>query len=338
MKALKIHGARHITVEDVPIPEPGDGEVRVRVLYGGICGSDLHYYYEGRNGPFEIIEPFTPGHEISGVVDLDPSGRCTPGTAVAIAPASYGKPLPGVEDHPHLWPGGTYIGSASTTPHTQGGMQEYRVVKDFMIRTLPETLAIRDASLAEPLAVALHAVRLAGDIAGQKVLVLGCGPIGLCVVAAALAHDGVQVDASDVLAGPLERACALGATTGYVAGSDDVPAEEYAIVFECSGVAAAIDTALAAVRRTGTVAQVGMLPNAPIGVNLAPLVSKEITFKGCFRFRDEIDDAIALLASRPEITSIITHEVPAERVVEAFAIAKDSQKSGKVVVSLWLDD
>src|SRR3954471_9222644 len=143
MKALKIHGAGHMTTEQVPVPEPGVGEVRVRMQYGGICGSDLHYFFEGRNGEFEVLEPFTPGHEMSGVVDLDPSGRLAAGTPVAIAPATYGTPEAGIEDRRHLWPGGTYFGSASTRPHTQGGMQEYRVVQDFMIRPLPEGLATK---------------------------------------------------------------------------------------------------------------------------------------------------------------------------------------------------
>lgn len=95
--------------------------------------------------------------------------------------------------------------------------------------------------------------------------------------------------------------------------------------------------ALRSVRRAGTVAQVGMLPDRPVEVNLAPFVSKEVTFTGCFRFDDEIDEAVRLLAANPAIRSIITHVVPADRAQEAFDLARDSQRSGKVVVSLWLD-
>src|SRR5699024_6300704 len=131
VRALRIHAAQEYTIDDLPLPAPGEGEVRVRMQYAGIGGSDLHYFFEGRNGAFEITEPFSPGHELSGIVDLDPSGHWAPGTPVTIAPAVFGTPLPGVEEHPHLWPGGSYLGSASTTPHTQGGMQEYRVAKDF---------------------------------------------------------------------------------------------------------------------------------------------------------------------------------------------------------------
>ena len=337
MKTLKIHGAEQMSIEEVDLPDPGEGEVRVRMQYGGICGSDLHYYFHGRNGEFVVTEPFTPGHEMSGVVDLDPAGELAPGTPVTIAPATYGTPQPGIEDRPYLWPGGTYFGSASTKPHTQGGMSEYRNVARFMLRVLPEGLSTQTAALAEPLAVALHAIRQAGGVEGKRVLVTGSGPIGLCAVAGAVAKGAAEVTATDVLQGPLNRALAVGAQHTIKVDTEQIPTMAYDVVFECSGVPVAVTSALAAVRRGGTVAQVGMLPNDNIGVNLAPFVSKEVTFVGCFRFDDEIDDAIDLLAKHPAIANVITHVIDADDYEEAFATAKNSAESGKVVVSLWLD-
>lgn len=120
MKALKIHGAENMTVEELPVSQPGEGEVRVRMQYGGICGSDLHYYFQGKNGEFEVREPFTPGHEMSGVVDADPSGKLAPGTPVTIAPATFGESQPGIEDRPYLWPGGTYTCRARRNPSSHG--------------------------------------------------------------------------------------------------------------------------------------------------------------------------------------------------------------------------
>ena len=338
MKTLKIHSAENITIEDAAIPEPGEGEVRVRMMYGGICGSDLHYYFEGRNGAFVVTEPLVPGHEMSGVVDLDPSGRWAAGTRVTIAPATYGTSEPGIEDRPYLWPNGSYFGSASTKPHTQGGMSEYRVVKDFMLRELPDGLGLKEASLAEPLAVALHAMVMAGGVEGKKVLVTGSGPIGLCVAAAAVVKGAAEVTATDVLEGPLNRAKSLGVHHTLNVRDEQIPALAYDVVFECSGVGPAISPALAAVRRGGTVAQVGMLPDREIGVNLAPFVSKEVTYVGCFRFNDEIGEAIELLAAHPQLAGVITHVIDADAIVDAFQTARNSQESGKVVVSLWLDD
>ena len=335
MRAIVIHGKQDLREEEVPTPEPGEGQIRLRMAFGGICGSDLHYYYEGANGAFVVREPLVPGHEVSGTVDLDPSGVLAPGTPVTVHPATFGTPEPGLEDHRHLWPNGAYLGSASTWPHTQGGMSEYLLVTRDMVRVLPDTLPLRRAALAEPLAVGLHGINLAGGVEGKKVLVSGSGPIGLLTAAAAVAQGATEVVSTDVLPGPLERARALGAHRTIQVTEEEIPEASFDVVLECSGVPAAINAAIVAARRAGTYVQVGMVPNEPKGINLAPLISKEVTLHGSFRFNDEIDAAIALLDATPGIEDVITHELPADRALEAFAAAKDSQASGKVVVSLW---
>ncbi|NJI58923.1 MULTISPECIES: L-idonate 5-dehydrogenase [Microbacterium] len=334
MKALAIHGKEDIRWEDREAPTPGDGEVRLRVNYVGICGSDLHYYFHGANGEYTIREPLTPGHELSGVVDLDPSGRLTPGTPVTVHPARYGAEVPGLEDHPHLRPGGDYFGSAAADPHRQGGASELLIVEDHMVRVLPASLPLERAALAEPLAVAIHAVSLAGDIAGKRALVIGAGPIGLLVVAAAIKAGAAVVGASDVREEPLDRAKSLGATEVSLVGRDTIENESYDVVFECSGVGVALTQAVRAARRTATIVQVGMLPNADIGVNLAPMLAKELTIRGAFRFSTEIDDAVALLAESDALDSVISHVLPASDAVQAFELARDSSASAKVLLAL----
>lgn len=334
MKALAIHGKEDIRWEDREVPTPGDGEVRLRVNYVGICGSDLHYYFHGANGEYAIQEPLTPGHELSGVVDLDPSGRLAPGTPVTVHPARYGPEVPGLEDRPHLRPGGDYFGSAAANPHRQGGASEMLIVEEQMIRVLPASLPLERAALAEPLAVAIHAVNLAGDITGKRVLVIGAGPIGLLVVAAAVKAGASVIGASDVREEPLERAKTLGATEVSLVGRDTIENESYDVVFECSGVGVALSSAVRAARRAGTIVQVGMLPNADIGVNLAPMLAKELTIRGAFRFSTEIDDAVALLAESDALDSVISHVLPASDAVQAFELARDSSASAKVLLSL----
>ncbi|WP_133544658.1 L-idonate 5-dehydrogenase [Microbacterium sp. BK668] len=334
MKALAIHGKEDIRWEDREVPTPGEGEVRLRVRYVGICGSDLHYYFHGANGEYEIREPLTPGHELSAVVDLDPSGRLAAGTPVTVHPARYGAEIPGLEDKPHLRPGGDYFGSAATTPHRQGGAAEYLLVEEHMIRVLPEGLPLERAALAEPLAVALHAVGLAGDLTGKRVLVIGAGPIGLLVVAAADHGGAAAIGASDVRTEPLERAAALGATELAMVGRDTIADESYDVVFECSGVAASVTQAVRAARRAGVIVQVGMLANAEIGVNLAPMLAKELTIRGAFRFSGEIDDAVAMLAASDVFDAVISHTIDASAAVEAFATARDSSASAKVLLAL----
>ncbi|MFT3875854.1 MAG: alcohol dehydrogenase catalytic domain-containing protein [Propioniciclava sp.] len=337
MKTLKIHSAEDIRCEEADLVQPGDGEVRIRVAYAGICGSDIHYYFEGANGAFEIREPFTPGHELSGTVDLDPSGALGRGTPITIHPAQFGPHTPGLESAPHLRPGGNYLGSASTWPHTQGGMSEYLIVKDFMVRPLPASLSLRTAALAEPLAVALHALKRSGGVEGKDVLVIGAGPIGQLVAAAAVAKGAASVGIADLLDGPLERAEHLGAGRTFLIGKADIPQARFGIVFECAGAGPAISLAMQTVAPAGTVVEVAMPANRELPVNLAPLPVREVTFTGSFRFIDEIDEAITLLDTRPEIAGVITHVFPAAEVVNAFAVAKDAAASGKVLVSLWHD-
>ncbi|MGW9114467.1 zinc-binding dehydrogenase [Microbacterium sp. NPDC055683] len=334
MRAAFIDGKELIEVREAPAPEAGEGEVLVRVDYVGICGSDLHYYFEGANGEYVVREPLVPGHELSGRVAHDPSGALAAGTPVTVHPARFGSPEHGIEEEPHLWPGGSYLGSASTWPHTQGGLSELLLVRADMVRVLPDALPVRRAVLAEPLGVALHAATRAGDLAGARVLVSGAGPIGLLGIAAARARGAAHITVSDVLAEPLARAQALGADAVVRIGEDELPANAFDVVFECSGAPVAISAAGVAVRRRGTVVQVGMVPNEARPVNLAPFISKEVALVGTFRFKDEIDEAVALLADRPEIEQVVTHVIGLDDVAEAFAVARDSRRSGKVVVAL----
>ncbi|MFC0675410.1 L-idonate 5-dehydrogenase [Brachybacterium hainanense] len=336
MKALYIHGPEDLREQEVPLPEPAAGQVRVRLAYAGICGSDLHYFFHGRNGVYEIREPMIPGHEVSGVVDLDPAGRLAPGTPVTIHPATWGRAEAGLEDvGRHLLPGGSYLGSASTSPHTHGGMVEQILVRADQIRELPAGLSLETAALAEPLGVAMHAVAIAGDLEGRSVLVSGAGPIGLLTLAAARAAGAARIVVSDLLPGPLERARALGADETVQIDLAPVTADSVDVAFECAAVAPSVSTCIAAVRRAGIVVQVGILPDEPIPVNLGPLVNKEAQYRGTFRFDEEITDAVALLARHPELAQVITHVVDASEARRAFDVARDSAISGKVLVSLW---
>lgn len=334
MKALSIHAAQDIRWQDVPEVEPGPDEVRLRISYVGICGSDLHYYFHGANGAFVITEPLTPGHELSAVVDLDPSGEFAPGTLVTVHPARYGASAPGIEDRPHLWPGGDYLGSASVTPHRQGAAAEHLVVPRSSLRRLPESLPLRRGALAEPLAVALHAVTIAGDVTGKRCLVLGAGPIGLLAVAALLHRGAASVEATDVRPEPLERARALGAARTLLVGEEAPEPSAYDVVLECSAAPASLSSAVRSARPAGIIVQVAILPDREIPVNLAALVAKEIQLRGTQRFDGEIDEAIEMLAGEDRYDAVITQTLPAAEAEQAFEIAKDASLSAKVLLEL----
>ena len=323
-----------MALEEVVIPQPLAGQVRIKVAYVGVCGSDLHYYFEGANGAFIIKEPLTPGHELSGTVDLDPLNEFPVGARVTVHPARFGNSLPEIPDHPHLWPQGSYLGSASTTPHTQGAMSEFMTVERSMIRVIPESLSLRGAALCEPLAVGLHAINIAGGVRGKKILVSGSGPIGLLAIAAAKILGASSVSASDVLDGPLQRALLLGASQTIKVTEEHLPTDAFDVVLECSGASSAISSALRTVRRAGIVVQVGMLGAGDQPIALAALISKEVQLRGTFRFNTEIDDAISMITANPFLEGVITHTYPLTEAIVAFGMAKNSEESGKVLIAL----
>jgi len=334
MKSLKITGKLAMELVSEEIPEPKADQVRLKVSYVGVCGSDLHYYYEGANGAFVVREPLIPGHELSGVIDLDPTGKWPAGTHVTVHPARFGVSIPGIESAPHLWPQGSYLGSASTTPHTQGAMAQYMLIERSMVRLLPDSLSLEAAALCEPLGVALHAIAIAGGVTNKNILVSGSGPIGLMVIAAAKTHGALSVVASDVLDGPLSRAKNLGADEVIKVSEAPLPTDHFDCVFECSGVARALSSALVAVRKAGVVVQVGMLAAGDQPIAIAPLVSKEVQLRGTFRFNTEIDEAIAMIAQHPEIAQAVTHVFPLDDAKAGFEMAKNSELSGKVLIQL----
>lgn len=333
MRTAIIEGAHQLSVADVAVPDPGPDEVRVAIRYAGICGSDLSYYNKGAVGAFVVKHPLVPGHEVSGVVDLDPSGELEPGTPVTLHPASPGAAVIGLDDRPNIWPGGRYLGSAATDPHTQGAMAQYFVARADQLRVLPGSLPLRRAALAEPLAVGLHAIVLAGDISGLDVLVNGAGPIGL-LLAGAAAIKGARVTVSDVLPEALERAQTLGIGSTILVGSEPLGEERFDVVFEASGAPPAFSPGLHALRRGGTMVQLGMPAAGDHPVDVSPLVARELIYRGSFRCNAELDEAITMLDDHAWLESIVTHEFGLDDLVSAFDLASDPRQSSKVVVTL----
>ncbi|MFE4549743.1 L-idonate 5-dehydrogenase [Streptomyces sp. NPDC056785] len=337
MLGCVIHGQDDLRVEELPAPSAGPGQALVAVRYGGICGSDLHYWRHGGVGDFRLREPMVLGHEVVGTVAGYGAGAFgpVPGTAVAVHPATACGTCPECADgRANVCRDTRYLGSAARTPHVQGGFSALLAVPAGQLRPLPAGLAPRRAALAEPLSVALHAVRRAGPVRGRHVLVTGAGPIGCLVVAAARAAGAARVTVTDPLPRALEYASLAGADTVVRADDPDDPGwPAWAdVAVEASGAAAGLDTCLRLVRRGGVVVQLGMLPpgTSPFAGNL--LVSREIELRGAFRFDAEFDEALALLAAEPRFDALISAVVPPSEAEEAFALAADRTRSCKVLL------
>ncbi|MET9580053.1 L-idonate 5-dehydrogenase [Streptomyces massasporeus] len=337
MLGCVIHGQGDLRVAELPVPRPGPGQALVAVRYGGVCGSDLHYWRHGGVGDFRLREPMVLGHEVVGTVveyGADASGPA-PGSAVAVHPATPCGVCPEcAAGRRNVCRDTRYLGSAARFPHVQGGFAALLVVPAEQVRALPDGLELRRAALAEPLSVALHAVRRAGGVAGRHVLVTGAGPIGCLVVAAAEAAGAAHVTVSDLLPEALAYGRIAGA--GTVVRADDPEdrgwPDEVDVAIEASGVAAGLDTCLRRVRRGGIVVQLGMLPagHSPFAGNL--VVSREIELRGAFRFDGEFDEALTLLAREPAFDGLISAVVPVAEAESAFALAADRSRSCKVLL------
>jgi L-idonate 5-dehydrogenase len=332
-----IHGRRDLRVDELPVPEPGPGQALVAVRYGGVCGSDLHYWRHGGVGDFRLREPMVLGHEVAGTVVAYGAGADgpAPGTAVAVHPATPCGSCPEcAQGRRNVCRDTRYLGSAARFPHAQGGFATLLVVPAGQLRRLPDGLEPRRAALAEPLSVALHAVRRAGDVAGRHVLVSGAGPIGCLVVAAAKAAGAARVTVTDLLPQALRYASAVGADAVVRADDPDDAGRpaEVDVAVEASGAAAGLGTCVRLVRRGGTVVQLGMLPpgQTPFAGNL--VVSREIELRGSFRFDTEFDDALRLLAAEPGFDELISTVVPVQDAEAAFALAADRDRSCKVLL------
>lgn len=312
----------------------------VAIEWGGICGSDISYWKNGASGTAVLSEPLILGHEVAGHVaevgaNVEGVEKCA---RVTIHPSTYvgDHAMPADTAHrTNLWPEVRYFGSAAFSPHEQGGFSAFRTVRPDQLRYLPDNVSTKDGSLAEPLGVAIHAVNRAGDVSGKTVLINGAGPIGVLTVAAAKHRGAAKVYASDLSAGALEIARQMGADEVINIGEGDALPTDVDVSFEASGAPAALGSVVAATRRGGVMVQVGNLPGGAVSAVLGNIVTREIDYRGSYRFIDEISDAIDLMSQGVDVSPLQTHEFASDQALEAFATAADqSTGSSKVMLKL----
>ncbi|MFC6354603.1 L-idonate 5-dehydrogenase [Luethyella okanaganae] len=336
--ALVAHAAGDVRIEDVPLNPLAADEAVIRISYGGICGSDLHYWKHGAAGESVLREPMVLGHEIVGIVECaaaDGSGPVV-GTPVTVHPArSSATAVRFPSERPNLSPTVTYLGSAAHLPHTAGAFAARVAFPTAMLHVLPTNLPLRTSVLIEPTSVAWHAVSRAGAIGGKRVLVVGSGPIGALAVAVLKRAGAGEIVAVDVFDKPLEIAHALGADVVLKAGDvDAIAAVDADIAIESSGNHRGLASAIAGTTRGGRVVMVGLLPSGDQPVPISLAITRELELIGSFRFHREIDDVIRALADGSlTVDSVITHEFPLADALEALVVAADASQSGKVVLA-----
>lgn len=340
MKAIVIHAARDLRIEEREPEALGPGKVRIRLAAGGVCGSDLHYYNHGGFGTVRLREPMILGHEVSGhVVECAPDvAGLVPGDLVAVSPSrpcgDCGYCREGLPNHCENM---RFYGSAMPFPHIQGAFRQ-ELVADATQCVLANGLTPGEAAMAEPLAVTLHAARRAGELLGKRVLVTGCGPIGLLsILAARLAGAGeiVATDLSDFTLA-MARQCGADLAVNTGAAPDGlspfaVGKGSFDVLFECTGVAVAIAPAIAAMRPRGVVVQLGLGGDMPLP--MTALTAKELDLRGSFRFHQEFATGVqAMLAGRIDVKPLITHEVALDEAEQAFRLASDRATAVKAQI------
>ncbi|WP_299206147.1 L-idonate 5-dehydrogenase [uncultured Tateyamaria sp.] len=341
MKVIVAHAAKDLRVETRDMPIPGPGQVLIKMAAGGICGSDLHYYNHGGFGPIQLREPMILGHEVAGhieavgdnVTDLDT------GTLVAVSPSRpCGACKYCAEGSQNHCLNMRFYGSAMPFPHIQGAFREYIVAEAAQCAPAGE-LSAGEAAMAEPLSVVLHAAKQAGDLMGKRVLVTGCGPIGLLAVLVARAAGAVEIAATDISNFTLSKARDVGADhTVNVAQTPDGLSQfeadkgHFDVLFECSGVASALTGAVPALRPGATIMQLGLGGNMTLPMQA--MTAKELQLKGSFRFHAEFFSAVEMMRTgRLDVTPLITHAIDIDAAVDAFELAGDRSQAVKVNIT-----
>jgi L-idonate 5-dehydrogenase len=342
-RACVLHAQEDVRIENFAVGDVGEQQVLVRIGAGGLCGSDIHYFWEGGIGTIRVSEPIVMGHEVAGTVEAVGAKvtRVRPGDRVAVSPSRpCGKCkfcLAGEQQHCLEM---QFFGSAMRKPHTHGGFRDVLVAEEFQCEPVGDKVSLGEAACTEPLAVGVHAVNQAGSLLGKRVLVTGAGPIGALLIGA-VRHAGAQeIVAVDLSSAPLKAAAAMGATTVINAGQEpdrllaDYSADKgyFDVAFECTGVGAVLKQVFPVMRPRGTIVQVGVSGGADIPVNA--LVAKEIKLVGTHRFHHEYAVAARLIRERlVDVRPVITATLPMERIAEAFTIARDRTSQMKVQLS-----
>jgi L-idonate 5-dehydrogenase len=339
MKAVVIHAAKDLRIEERDVEPVGPGQVEVAIEAGGICGSDLHYYNHGGFGTVRIREPMILGHEVAGTIKALGEGvsGLAVGDRVAVSPSRPCNEceycLKGQQNHCLNM---RFYGSAMPMPHIQGAFRQRLVAQAWQCHRVEEGVSIHEAAMAEPFAVTLHAVARAGALTDKRVLVTGCGPIGALAIIAARAHGAREIVATDVMDAVLKKALDIGAdrVINVADNADQLSAYSankgyFDVQFEASGNQSAVRSGLEVLRPRSTVVQLGLGGDVSIPQNM--VVAKEIEMKGTFRFHEEFGLAVDFInKGRVNLKPLLTGTFPLKEAVTAFETAADRTKSMKV--------
>jgi L-iditol 2-dehydrogenase len=341
-RTAELTGARQFRITEQVIPDPGPGEVQVRVAAVGICGSDLHSYSEGAVGDTPCVYPMVLGHEPSGVVTKTGAGVTgwAPGDRAALEPAPFCY-------HCEFCLSGHHNVCANlrfmSNPGEPGFFREYANLPARNLLALPAGLSLEHATLVEPLAVALHSMQFVALRPGETAAVFGVGPIGLLTIIALKLAGAGRVWAIDPVAHRLELARAIGADAVIDPRAVDPVRQLLAdtgnrgvdVAIDCAGKDNSINQSIHAVRNAGRVVVTAIPPGVLVPIEFSPLRRKEIALYNVRRSNHESDEALATLAEHTaRFARILTHSRPLDEINRAFAQLENYEDgAGKIVIA-----
>ncbi|MGQ9516374.1 MAG: alcohol dehydrogenase catalytic domain-containing protein [Anaerolineae bacterium] len=329
MRAARLYGVRDIRLDTIPVPEPGPAQVLLKIASVGICGSDVHYFLDGRIGSQVVTAPIILGHEFAAHVVRCGAGveGLTAGQLVAVEPGMpCGACEPCREGHPNLCLHVRFCGS----PPVDGVLAEYAVMPAANCFPLPAGVSPDEGALLEPLGIGLHTVDLAHLRAGQTVAVFGAGPIGLLIAAVARLAGAAELYVSEPIA--VRRQFAqryLGAAVFDPTAEDVVSAilgmtggRGVDVAFEAAGVLETPQQAAAVTRAGGMLILAGIPADDRLVLTASTVRHRGLTIKLVRRMKHTYPRAIRLLkAGMIDLTPLATHVFPLERTQEAFELA-----------------
>lgn len=317
MRAAVLVEPGRIEMEDRPIPTPGPSDVLIRVSSVGVCGSDTHYYRQGRVGTFVVEAPLVLGHEAAGTIvgvgqRID-SSRI--GERVSIEPQ---RPDPDSAEtrsgHYNLCPHMRFF----ATPPVDGAFCDYVTIGAGYAHRVPDSVSDDAAALCEPLSVGIAAIRKAGLHGGSSVLITGAGPIGIMVAQLARAYGATDIVVSDPDGSRREQATAFGATAALDPTVESIFDLAVDAFVDASGAPAAVVDGIRAVRPAGTVVLVGSGAES-MELPTQLIQNRELVLTGVFRYANTWPTAIALVASgRVDLDAMVTARFPLEKAAEAL--------------------
>ena len=342
MKSLKIHGPLDLRIEDYPLDNLETNQVEINVAIGGICGTDLHYYKHGGFGQIKLREPMILGHEVSGFISKIGSNvkKLSIGQLVSVSPSRpCNKCIFCLNGNQIQCINMKFYGSAMPFPHIQGAFREILIAEDY--QCVPaDGLSSEEAAMAEPLAVCLHAIKQAGNIFGQKVLITGSGPIGTLCVAASRRAGAEEIIVTDISKNALRFAKSVGAdrVINVLEEHDELKNYEsnkgyFDIAIECSGSEQGISDSINCLKPRGTLIQLGLGGDAVIPLVL--VTTKELNLRGSFRFHSEFELAVNMMKKKLiNVNPLITHKVDFKSAKKGFELAlNNDEQSMKVQLS-----